>query len=66
MNCYVLKNVILGDIGSPITNTDNFNATAMDLYVESITIYVRDSANPPTLSGIPWNAGSATITYEQA
>ena len=66
VNCYVLKNVILGDIGSPITNTDNFNATAMDLYVESITIYVRDSANPPTLSGIPWNAGSATITYEQA
>ena len=66
MNCYVLNNVILGDIGSPITNTNNFEATAMGLYVKSITIYVNDSENPPTLSGIPWNAGSATITYEQA
>jgi hypothetical protein len=65
-NCYNLVDVILGGIGSPITNTDNFSTTAMGLYVENIIIYVNDTTNPPSLSGMPWNAGAATITYERA
>lgn len=65
-NTNKLKDVVLGGVGNPITNTDNFSVSCMSVNVENLFIYVNDAINPPTLTGIPWNAGSAIITYEQA
>ena len=66
MSCYLLANVIIGSLGNPITNTDNFSTNTFDSYTQSLVIYVSDASNPPTLTGRPWRATNATITYEQA
>ena len=64
--CTILKDVVLGGIGNPITNNSDFSTSCLASGVENLIIYVEDATNPPVLPGIPWNAGNATITYEQA
>ena len=56
----------LGGVGNPITNTSGFSTVLASSEVENLVIYVSDASNPPTLTGSPWGANSATITYEQA
>ena len=63
MSSYVSK-VVFGSVGNPITNTSNW-ATSF-LSTDELIIYVENPSNPPTLTGSPWGATNATITYEQA
>lgn len=58
--------ITLGSIGKPITNTSSINAESMSIDTSTINIYVEDPSNPPTLTGSPWGASSATINYLQA
>ena len=58
--------VILGGLGNPITDTSGFTKSAIGKPVTVLIIYVTDPSNPPTLTGSPWGAIDATITYEQA
>ena len=64
--CTVLKTVTLGGIGKSITDTSGFNSTCFTSYIINLTIYVSNPSNPPTLTGSPWGATNATITYKQA
>jgi hypothetical protein len=64
--CKLLGTVTLGGIGQPITDSSSYATTSFTNIVTTINIYVSDSGNPPTLTGIPWGATNATITYEQA
>ena len=66
IGCNLLTTVTLGGIGLPVTNTSDYSPGLFGTQVTNIHIYVNDSGNPPTLSGIPWGATNATITYEQA
>ena len=63
MSTYVSK-VAFGSVGNPITNTSNWATNS--LFTSKLIIYVEDPSNPPTLTGSPWGATNATITYEQA
>jgi hypothetical protein len=65
-NATALKKVILGGVGKSITDTSRFSTECFTSYITHLTIYVSDPSNPPTLTGSPWGATSATITYEQA
>ena len=58
--------VILGGVGNPITDTSGFAKSSVYATTTTLIIYVTDPSNPPTLSGSPWGATNATITYEQA
>ena len=62
--CSNLTTVTLGGLGLPITNTSGFNTSAFSSYVTTLNIYVESSTNPPTLTGSPWGATSATIKYK--
>ena len=65
-NCDLLTVVTLGWVGQPITDGSGYSSTSFNSKLTNINIYVSDSGNPPTLTGIPWGATNATITYEQA
>ena len=58
--------VILGGVGNPITDTSGFAKSSVYAATTTLIIYVTDPSNPPTLTGSPWGATDATITYEQA
>ena len=67
--CSVLTSIILGGLQNPIVDTTNFDSMSLynnDISALDLVIYVSDSSNPPTLTGIPWGASYATIIYEQA
>ena len=67
--CSCLTSITLGGPQKPIVNTVNFNSSSLNNIAISsldLIIYVSDSSNPPTLTGIPWGANYATIIYEQA
>ena len=64
--CSALKTVTLGELGKPITNTSEFRTTAFSSTVTTLNIYVENATNPPTLTGSPWGATSATIYYKEA
>ena len=64
--CTSLKSVTFGSAGNPISNTTSFSTSAFNTYTSTISIYVTSPSSPPTLTGSPWGATSATITYEQA
>lgn len=72
-NCFYASNsltsITLGGPGKPITNTSGFNSyivAANGGVTKTLNIYVEDPSNPPTLTGSPWGASSATINYLQA
>ena len=65
-SCTSLTSITLGYIEKPISNTSNFSTTAFSTYVLDLSIYVTSPSSPPTLTGSPWGATNATITYEQA
>ena len=58
----------LGGPSKPITTTDNFSTEALSGWSTpaTVTIYVSDPSNPPSLNGSPWGKLNATIIYEQA
>ena len=62
------KTIIFGGVGKPISDTSQFNTSAIASSSNTlkITIYVSDSSNPPSLTGSPWGARNATIIYKQA
>ena len=62
---YVSK-VVFGSVGNPITNTSNWATDFLSTSTDELIIYVENPSNPPTLTGSPWGATNATITYEQA
>ena len=64
--CSNLTTITIGDVGNPIIDTSKFNASSFNTFQTSLVIYVTDPSNPPTLTGSPWGATNATITYEQA
>ena len=64
--CTGLTSITFGHIGKPISDTSKFSTSALDTDVTTLTIYVTSPSSPPTLSGSPWGATSATIAYEQA
>ena len=65
-NCSNLASVVFGDVGKAITDTTNYNTASLNTVINSLIIYVLDPNNPPTLTGSPWGATNAIITYEQA
>ena len=66
-NCSNINTVTLGGPGKPISDTSNFSSGALyNNNAFNLIIYVSDPSNPPTLTGRPWSASSATIIYEQA
>ena len=65
-NCPKLGSVVFGDVGKAITDTSGFGAICFPSSLPYLTIYVSDQSNPPTLTGSPWGATSATIIFEQA
>ena len=72
MRCFYntpYTSLTLGGVDSPITDTSGFRSDCLKHNYSTdstITIYVSDPSNPPTLTGSPWGATNATITYEQA
>ena len=70
MGCTALTSIIFGGSQKPIGDTSGFDTESLsNFYPRSLEliIYVSDSSNPPTLTGIPWGATAlAIITYEQA
>ena len=64
--CSKLTTITIGDVGNPIVDTSSFNASSFNTFQTSLVIYVTDPNNPPALTGSPWGATNATITYEQA
>ena len=65
-SCTRLNTVTFGYIGKPISDTSNFSTKALSSNVKTLSIYVTSPSSPPTLTGSPWGATNATITYEQA
>ena len=65
-NCPTGIKVTLGGLGNPITDTSGFAKSSIYTAVTTLIIYVTDPSNPSTLTGSPWGATNATITYEQA
>ena len=63
-DCQALTTITLGGLGLPITDTSGFSTSALSDNITTLIIYVEDSTNPPTLTGSPWGATSATIKYK--
>ena len=63
-----VTSLTLGGVGKPITNAVTFNSEALSGWSTpaTVTIYVSDPSNPPSLTGSPWGKLNATIIYEQA
>lgn len=64
-----LVSITFGGPGKPITDTSGFAPTIVTAnggITKTLNIYVEDPSNPPTLTGSPWGASSATINYLQA
>ena len=64
--CIALTSVTFGYIEKPISDTSNFSTSALNTYITTLSIYVTSPSSPPTLTGSPWGATNATITYKQA
>lgn len=64
-----LASITFGGTGKPITDTSGFSSSVVasnGQVTKTINVYVEDPSNPPTLTGSPWGATSATINYLQA